>query len=81
MEKQLKIGLLGFGAMGKVHSYCIDGLKYYYSDTEFDAKIYLKDINTSCDFELFKYLTQDTDYQFTNEAYNLHSTAKKMIIL
>ena len=46
---------------------------------EFDAKIYLKNINTSCDFELFKYLTQDTDYQFTNEAYNLHSTAKKMI--
>ena len=40
MEKQLKIGLLGFGAMGKVHSYCIDNLKYYYTHTDFDAKIH-----------------------------------------
>ena len=40
MEKQLKIGLLGFGAMGKVHSYCIDNLKYYYTRTDFDTKIH-----------------------------------------
>lgn len=39
MKKQLNIGLIGFGAMGKVHSYCVDNLKYYYSDLPFSAKI------------------------------------------
>ena len=39
MDKQLNIGLLGFGAMGKVHSYCVDNLKYYYSSLPFSAKI------------------------------------------
>lgn len=39
MKKELNIGLLGFGAMGKVHSYCTDNLKFYYSDLPFNAKI------------------------------------------
>lgn len=39
MKKQLKIGLIGFGAMGKVHAYCVDNLKYYYSGLPFDAMI------------------------------------------
>lgn len=39
MKKELKIGLLGFGAMGKVHSYAVSNMKYYYSDLPFDAKI------------------------------------------
>lgn len=39
MKKELKIGLLGFGSMGKVHSYCVDSLKYYYSPLPFDARI------------------------------------------
>ncbi len=39
MGKQLNIGLLGFGAMGKVHAYAVDNLKYYYSSLPFDAKI------------------------------------------
>lgn len=40
MKKQLKIGLIGFGAMGKVHSYCVSNLKYYYSSLPFEAEIY-----------------------------------------
>ncbi len=39
MKKQLNIGLIGFGSMGKVHAYCVDNLKYYYSPLDFDAKI------------------------------------------
>lgn len=39
MKKELKIGLLGFGSMGKVHSYCVDNLKYYYSPLPFEARI------------------------------------------
>ena len=37
--KHLKIGLLGFGAMGKVHAFCIDNLKYYYRDLPFTASV------------------------------------------
>ncbi len=39
MKKTLKIGLLGFGAMGKVHAYAVNNLKYYYSELPFDAEI------------------------------------------
>ena len=39
MKKSLKIGLLGFGAMGKVHSYAVENLKYYYSELPFDASV------------------------------------------
>ena len=39
-KRQLKIGLLGFGAMGKVHSYCVSNLKYYYSGLGFDASVH-----------------------------------------
>lgn len=38
MDK-LRIGLLGFGAMGKVHSYCVDNLKYCFGDLPFKAQI------------------------------------------
>lgn len=38
MDK-ITIGLLGFGAMGKVHSYCVDNLKYCFSDIGFNARI------------------------------------------
>ena len=37
--KNLKIGLLGFGAMGKTHAFCVDNLKYYYGDLPFTASI------------------------------------------
>ena len=40
MKREWKIGLLGFGAMGKVHSFSVDNLKYYYRDLPFDASIY-----------------------------------------
>ncbi len=35
----MNIGLIGFGFMGKTHSWCIDNLKYFYRDLPFDAKI------------------------------------------
>ena len=34
----MKIGLLGFGSMGKTHAYCVENLKYFFSDS-LDAKI------------------------------------------
>lgn len=39
MKKDIGIGLLGFGSMGKVHSYCVDNLKYFYGDLPFSASI------------------------------------------
>ena len=39
MKNKLTIGLIGFGAMGKVHSYCLDNLKYCFSELPFDARI------------------------------------------
>lgn len=39
MKKELNIGLCGFGSMGKVHAYCVDNLKYYYSPLPFEARI------------------------------------------
>ncbi len=46
---------------------------------EFDEKAYLNNINSSCDFELYKYISQDTDYKFFNAAYSLHCEAKRHI--
>ncbi len=37
--KDVSIGLIGFGSMGKVHSYCVDNLKYFFSDLPFSAHI------------------------------------------
>ncbi len=34
----VKIGLLGFGSMGKTHSFCVDNLKYFYKDLPFKAE-------------------------------------------
>lgn len=39
MKKELRIGLLGFGAMGKTHAWCVHNLPYYYRDLPFSAKI------------------------------------------
>lgn len=39
MKTKFKIGLLGFGAMGKVHAFCVQNLKYYYKDLPFEAEI------------------------------------------
>ena len=39
MKREIKIGLLGFGAMGKTHAFCVDNLKYYYRDLPFTASI------------------------------------------
>ena len=35
----MKIGLLGFGFMGKTHAWCLDNLKYFYKDLPFRASI------------------------------------------
>ena len=39
MKKCLNVGLLGFGAMGRVHSYSVNNLKFYYPSLPFDAKV------------------------------------------
>ena len=33
----MKIGLLGFGSMGKTHSWCVKNLGYFYKDLPFDV--------------------------------------------
>ncbi len=35
----MKIGLIGFGSMGKTHAYAIHNMKYYYADLPFEAEI------------------------------------------
>ncbi len=39
MKKRFKIGLCGFGAMGKVHAFAVNNLNYYYTDLPFSAEI------------------------------------------
>ncbi len=34
----MKIGLLGFGSMGRTHSWCVNNLKYFYKDISFSAE-------------------------------------------
>ena len=38
-KRKLKIGLLGFGAMGKTHAYCIHNLPYFYPELSFEAEV------------------------------------------
>ena len=38
-KREFNVGLLGFGAMGKAHAFCIHNLPYYYRDLPFSAKI------------------------------------------
>jgi predicted dehydrogenase len=38
-KKTIKIGLLGFGAMGKAHSYAIKNLPFFYKELPFSAEI------------------------------------------
>jgi len=37
--KQIGIGIVGFGSMGKTHSYVIENLKYFYNPLGFDARV------------------------------------------
>lgn len=37
--KNIRVGLLGFGAMGRTHSYCIDNLKYFFGELPFSASV------------------------------------------
>ncbi len=39
MKKDWTIGLCGFGAMGKVHAFCVNNLDYYYASLPFSASI------------------------------------------
>ena len=39
-KKQLRIGLLGFGAMGKTHLYSVRNLPLFYGDLPFEAVVY-----------------------------------------
>ena len=38
-NKIIKVGKLGFGSMGKTHSYAINNFKFYMSDLPFDIKL------------------------------------------
>lgn len=38
MGKEIRIGLLGFGAMGKTHSFSVSALPFYYDGSDFNAK-------------------------------------------
>ncbi len=38
-KKVIRIGLLGFGSMGKTHSYAVNNLNYFYRDLPFQAEI------------------------------------------
>lgn len=38
MSKEIKIGLLGFGFMGKTHAFSVSALPYYYDGLNFTAK-------------------------------------------
>ena len=38
-KKTLRIGLLGFGAMGKTHLYAVRNLPFFYGDLSFDAEV------------------------------------------
>lgn len=35
----IKIGIIGFGSMGKTHSWCINNLKYFYKHLDFTSSI------------------------------------------
>lgn len=37
MNKEIKIGLLGFGAMGKAHAFSVSSLPFYYDELDFTA--------------------------------------------
>lgn len=37
--KEIRIGLLGFGAMGKTHLYAVNNLPFYYKDLPFSARV------------------------------------------
>ena len=39
-KKQLRLGLLGFGSMGKTHLYAIQNLPFFYGDLPFEARVF-----------------------------------------
>ena len=39
MKKNWRFGLCGFGAMGKVHAFCVSNLNYYYTALPFSASV------------------------------------------
>ena len=39
MKKTIKVAIVGFGYMGKMHSMCYDNIKYYYN-SDIDVELY-----------------------------------------
>ena len=37
--KKLRVGIVGFGYMGKMHAMCYDNIKYYYN-SDFEVELY-----------------------------------------
>ena len=51
MSKEIKIGLLGFGAMGRAHTFSVSALPFYYEGLNFTAKysaVCTSHVETSC---------------------------------
>ena len=38
-KREIRIGLLGFGNMGRAHSYAVQNLPFFYKDLPFSAEI------------------------------------------
>lgn len=38
-KKEIRIGLIGFGAMGKTHAYAVQNLPFFFTDLDFRARI------------------------------------------
>lgn len=46
---------------------------------EFDEPSFLSGIDSATDYEFYKYVIQDTSYEFKNELYSCHLAAKQLI--
>lgn len=91
----MRIGLLGFGSMGKTHLYCVENLKYFFGN-DYNAKIVsvcTKNIenakNASQGFGIESYTNNEDDiiYDSTVDAIDIctpniyhYETAKKAIL-
>lgn len=66
-DKVITVGLLGFGAMGKMHAYAISNIKFYTNTVPFDVAISavcttsLEKSNLICDQYGFKFGTTNED--------------------
>ncbi len=96
MGKELKIGLLGFGAMGKTHAFSVASLPYYYENADFRAKYvavctsHMESAQNAADQYALGYASTDEDALIGDENIDIidictpniyhYETAKKAIL-